>query len=103
MKTAKTILIISLLVSSFAIAKPLKYVTSSADTLDANQVLVEASLFFEAYKNKQYEMWTIEKGFNVVNNDPNFQNNKYKIGINTPSKYYWKLLKRNGNNSTNYF
>ncbi len=49
------------------------------DSLDANEVLVEASLFFEAYKNKQYEMWTIEKGFNVVNSDPNFQNNKYKI------------------------
>ena len=24
-------------------------------------------------------MWTIEKGFNVINNDPNFQNNKYTI------------------------
>jgi tetratricopeptide (TPR) repeat protein len=50
-----------------------------ADSLDAGEVLIEASLFFEAYKNKQYEMWTIEKGFNVINNDPNFQNNKYKI------------------------
>lgn len=50
-----------------------------ADTLDAGKVMIEASLFFEAYKNKQYEMWTIEKGFNVINNDPNFQNNKYKI------------------------
>lgn len=46
---------------------------------DSVNVMVEASLFFEAYKNKQYEMWTIEKGFNIVNNDPNFQNNKYKI------------------------
>lgn len=51
----------------------------TADTLDASEIMIEASLFFEAYKNKQYEMWTIEKGFNVVNNDPNFQNNKYKI------------------------
>jgi tetratricopeptide (TPR) repeat protein len=46
---------------------------------DSVNVMVEASLFFEAYKNKQYEMWTIEKGFNVVNNDPNFQNNKYTV------------------------
>jgi tetratricopeptide (TPR) repeat protein len=46
---------------------------------DSVNIMVEASLFFEAYKNKQYEMWTIEKGFNVVNNDPNFQNNKYTI------------------------
>lgn len=53
--------------------------TTSADSLDAGKVMIEASLFFEAYKNKQYEMWTIEKGFNVINNDPNFQNNKYTI------------------------
>ena len=46
---------------------------------DSINVMVEASLFFEAYKNKQYEMWTIEKGFNVVNTDPDFQKNKYKI------------------------
>jgi len=56
---------------------------SSASNLDLSadsiNVMVEASLFFEAYKNKQYEMWTVEKGFNVINTEPNFQNNKYKI------------------------
>ncbi len=45
---------------------------------DSVNVMVEASLFFEAYKNKQYEMWTIEKGFNVINNKPDFMP-KYKI------------------------
>ncbi|MCB0744919.1 MAG: hypothetical protein KDC67_13510, partial [Ignavibacteriae bacterium] len=39
---------------------------------DSVNVMVEASLFFEAYKNKQYEMWTIEKGLNVINAKPDF-------------------------------
>ncbi|PID58989.1 MAG: hypothetical protein CR986_07230 [Ignavibacteriae bacterium] len=78
MKLLKTL---SVLLLAFTILKanPSKININFADTLDANAVLVEASLFFEAYKIKQYEMWTINKGLNVVNNDPNFQNNKYKI------------------------
>ncbi len=45
---------------------------------DSVNIMVEASLFFEAYKIKQYEMWTIDKGFNVINNKPDFMP-KYKI------------------------
>jgi len=45
---------------------------------DSVNVMVEASLFFEAYKIKQFEMFTIEKGFNVINNKPDFMP-KYKI------------------------
>ncbi|MFZ1289505.1 MAG: tetratricopeptide repeat protein [Melioribacteraceae bacterium] len=45
---------------------------------DSINVMVEASLFFEAYKIKQYEMWTIEKGFNVINTKPDFMP-QYKI------------------------
>ena len=80
MKLIKTILLLTFLYSIMVAAKPIDIKTTvSADTLDAGKVLIEASLFFEAYKIKQYEMWTIEKGLNVINNDPNFQNNKYKI------------------------
>lgn len=78
MKFLTKILLLTVLLSSSYVAKTNQNI-SVADSLNAQQVLVEASLFFEAYKNKQYEMWTAEKGFNVVNNDPNFQNNKYKI------------------------
>lgn len=80
MKQIKTILFLTFLSSIMLSANTANLNTMVvADTLTAQQVLVEASLFFEAYKIKQYEMWTIEKGFNVIKNDPNFQNNKYKI------------------------
>ncbi len=79
MKLVKTILLLTFVTSMLLTAKTDVAVSFTADTLDANQIRVEASLFFEAYKNKQYEMWTVEKGFNIVNNDPNFLNNKYKI------------------------
>ena len=49
-----------------------------ADEGDSVNVMVEASLFFEAYKNKQYEKWTIDKGFNVINSKPDFMP-KYTI------------------------
>lgn len=49
-----------------------------SDSGDSINVMVEASLFFEAYKIKQYEMWTIEKGFNVINIKPDFMP-QYKI------------------------
>ena len=80
LKLLKTILLLTFFNSLLLLASPTKnYNVNAADTLTAQQVLIEASLFFEAFKIKQYEMWTIEKGFNVINNDPNFQNNKYKI------------------------
>lgn len=82
MKILNTLLLLIIISSVSLFAKTTNsynYFVENADTLDAGEVMIEASLFFEAYKNKQYEMWTIEKGFNVINNDPNFQNNKYKI------------------------
>ena len=78
MKLLKIILLLTFLSGIATMAKT-EYIIGTSDSLDANQVMVEASLFFEAYKNKQYEWWTIEKGLNVVNNDPNFHNNKYTI------------------------
>lgn len=33
-------------------------------------LMTEFSLFYEAHKNKQFDQWTLEKGFNVVNTDP---------------------------------
>ncbi|MCB9206611.1 MAG: tetratricopeptide repeat protein [Ignavibacteriales bacterium] len=78
MNLLKKILFLTLFVT-FTISAGQNSFRVVADSLDASKVMVEASLFFEAYKNKQYEMWTIEKGFNVINNDPNFQNNKYTI------------------------
>lgn len=78
MKLIKTFLPL-FFVLAFATNTKASTVTNSLFFSDSVNVMVEASLFFEAYKNKQYEMWTIEKGFNVVNNDPNFQNNKYTV------------------------
>lgn len=37
---------------------------------DSINLMAEASLFFEAYKNKQFDDWTIEKGFNIINTKP---------------------------------
>jgi len=37
---------------------------------DSLNLMAEASLFFEAYKNKQFDDWTIEKGFNMLNAKP---------------------------------
>ncbi len=37
---------------------------------DSVNLMVEASLFFEAYKNKQYDEWTLTHGWNVINTKP---------------------------------
>ncbi len=39
-------------------------------TTDSVNVMVEASLFFEAYKNKQYDLWTMDHGFKLLNTKP---------------------------------
>lgn len=78
MKSFRTLLSIVLLLSLVLVSN-VSAKNNTSVPADSVNVMVEASLFFEAYKNKQYEMWTIEKGFNVVNNEPNFQNNKYTI------------------------
>jgi len=72
-KTYVSLLVFSLLFVQNANANNL-YV----DEGDSVNVMVEASLFFEAYKNKQYEKWTIDKGFNVINTKPDFMP-KYTI------------------------
>ncbi|MFC2082217.1 tetratricopeptide repeat protein [Bacteroidota bacterium] len=33
-------------------------------------LMTEFSLFYEAHKNKQFDEWTLERGFNVINTDP---------------------------------
>jgi tetratricopeptide (TPR) repeat protein len=78
LKSFRTLLSIVLLLSLVLVSNASTKNNTSVPA-DSVNVMVEASLFFEAYKNKQYEMWTIEKGFNVINNEPNFQNNKYTI------------------------
>ncbi len=60
-----------------------------ADTGDSVNVMMEASLFFEAYKNKQYEKWTIDKGFNIINAKPDFMP-KYKV-YKKLDKVIWKV------------
>ena len=37
---------------------------------DSVNIMVEASLFFEAYKNKQFDFWTMDHGFKLLNNKP---------------------------------
>lgn len=77
MKLFKTLLILTFL-STFTISANNVSAEINTASADSVNIMVEASLFFEAYKIKQYEMWTIEKGFNVVNNQPDFMP-KYKI------------------------
>lgn len=69
MKPVKLLLLALFLSSSLSLA------SANADSID---VMVEYSLFFENYKNKQFDDWTLEKGLNVVNNKPE-QFTKYKI------------------------
>lgn len=56
---------------------------------DSINVMVEASLFFEAYKNKQYDLWTLEKGLNVVKVKPDFMP-KYTI-YRKIDKVIWEI------------
>ena len=76
MKLIKTLLFT--LIATVSLNANTASVVDYSTSADSVNIMVEASLFFEAYKIKQYEMWTIEKGFNVVNNQPDFIP-KYKI------------------------
>ncbi len=78
MKRLKTYLVLFLLSSLFLVENNFADTNYEYANADSVNVMVEASLFFEAYKIKQYEMFTIEKGFNVINNKPDFMP-KYKI------------------------
>ncbi len=69
MKAAKLLLLALFIGSSVSLA------SANADSID---VMVEYSLFFENYKNKQYDDWTLQKGLNVVNTKPE-QFSKYKV------------------------
>ncbi|MBI1931225.1 MAG: tetratricopeptide repeat protein [Ignavibacteriales bacterium] len=76
MKLIKTISFIMLAVLSLLNTN--LFAKNSFENGDSINVMVEASLFFEAYKIKQYEMWTIEKGLNVIKAKPDFMP-QYKI------------------------
>lgn len=45
---------------------------------DSINLMAEFSLFYEAHRNKQFDDWTMEKGWNVINTDPT-QFVKYKL------------------------
>jgi len=79
----------SLLVFSLLVLESISTNKIYADTGDSVNVMMEASLFFEAYKNKQYEKWTIEKGFNIINAKPDFMP-KYKV-YKKLDKVIWKV------------
>ncbi len=78
MKKLKTYLVLFILSSLFLVENNFADTNYEYAYGDSVNIMVEASLFFEAYKIKQYEMFTIEKGFNVINNKPDFMP-KYKI------------------------
>ena len=66
--------------SSNIIAGNLNYVSTSGVNAvsDSINLVAEFSLFYEAERNGQFDDWTMEKGFNVINTDPT-QFVKYKI------------------------
>jgi len=45
---------------------------------DSINLMAEFSLFYEAHRNNQFDEWTMEKGWNVINTDPT-QFVKYKL------------------------
>lgn len=44
--------------------------TNNEISADSVNIMVEASLFFEAYKNKQFDLWTMDHGFKLLNAKP---------------------------------
>ncbi len=86
MKTLSKILIAVLLFSGVSFGKTLNIVFTGSDSVN---VLVEASLFFEAYKNKQYDDYTLEHGFKLLNAKPDAFA-KYKPYLKL-EKVIWKM------------
>ncbi len=67
MKTLSKILVLALLFSGVSFGKAMNVSFMKADSVN---IMVEASLFFEAYKNKQYDSFTLEHGFKLLNAKP---------------------------------
>ena len=78
MKLVRSFIIALLLLAAtniFAADVRTNYNIVSSDSVN---LLAEFSLFYEAHRNKQFDDWTLEKGWNVINGDPT-QFVKYKI------------------------
>ncbi|OGU56576.1 MAG: hypothetical protein A2V66_14360 [Ignavibacteria bacterium RBG_13_36_8] len=54
-------------VSTLVLAKSGPVDFAQPDSVD---LMREFSLFYEAHKNKQFEQWTLDRGFAVINNNP---------------------------------
>ncbi len=67
MKTLSKFLIVAFLFSGVSFGKAVNVSFFKADSVN---IMVEASLFFEAYKNKQYDDFTLEHGFKLLNAKP---------------------------------
>ena len=71
LKIVNRILVVLLTFLSVASAASTKNVNKNFVTeSDSLSLMAEVSLFFEAYKNKQYDDWTIEQGFKVISMKP---------------------------------
>ncbi len=66
-KTLKAFLVLALLFSGVTFGGSVNAVFAQADSVN---IMVEASLFFEAYKNKQYDDFTFEHGWKMLNAKP---------------------------------
>lgn len=80
LKLTKKIFIALLLVTATHYCSAEVPVNKTVTKIDSVNILAEFSLFYEAHRNKQFDDWTLEKGWNVINSDPT-QFVKYKIFI----------------------
>ncbi len=86
MKTLSKFLVVVLLFSGVTFGKSANVYFVKADSVN---ILVEASLFFEAYKNKQYDDFTLEHGFKLLNAKPDaFPQYKPYLKL---EKVIWKM------------
>ena len=60
---------ISLVLLVYVLTSQTTVMELKAQNADMN-LMTEFSLFYEAHKNKQFDDWTLGKGFNVINTDP---------------------------------
>ncbi|RMD51509.1 MAG: tetratricopeptide repeat protein [Ignavibacteria bacterium] len=68
-KSMSKAIVLLMIVSGYLFAGANKYDNVTVNT-DSVNIMVEASLFFEAYKNKQYDYFTLEHGFKLLNTKP---------------------------------
>ncbi len=67
LKSTLRILLAILFISGLSYAKP---VVTNISVQDSVNIMVEASLFFESYKNKEYNTWTLEHGWKLLKTKP---------------------------------